>query len=271
MIYKYSHLIEAVGKDPIEDETKYTQDMTRSFIDKLFFLDQIDTDVIVDFGCADGFILSKIRMLKPDLMLIGYDLDKQMLLNAKSNLDDKSSLLTDDWSLVLKTLEKFKKPTLLLSSVIHEVYSYSHPRDVSKFWSEKVFSDSFEYICIRDMIPSNEISKTKSFDDDVARVRELSEKFYLDSFEKEWGDISKDYRTFIHYLLKYRYKSNWNREVKENYVPISLQTLRSKIPGNYKIIFQDNYIYSYFRTIIEQDFGINIKQTTHTKMIIQRS
>lgn len=55
-------------------------------------------------------------------------------------------------------------PLLNLSSVIHEVYSYSHSSVIKKFWEKQVFGGSFKYITIRDMIPSvnihkNEVSK----------------------------------------------------------------------------------------------------------------
>lgn len=270
-IQKISQLIESVGQTPIRDEAKYTQEMTRSFIDKLFFIDLVDADVIVDFGCADAFILSKIRMLNPEITLIGYDLDKQMLANARLNLDDNLSILTDDWNQVANVLKEFKKPLLLLSSVIHEVYSYTNSRQVNKFWNNQVFSGLFHYIVIRDMVPTNAISRVRDFQNDVEKVRALSDSYYLKTFEKKWGDISKDYRTFIHYLLKYKYKENWDRELLENYVPLSLQTLISKIPKGYKIIFQDTYIYGYLRKIVKEDFDVDIKQTTHLKMILEKS
>ena len=269
-ILGFKELLEAVGKTPIKDETTYSKEMTKSFIDKLFFIDQVDTDVIVDFGCADAFILSKIRMLKPDLFLIGYDLDKSMLSSAKDNLDDENSFLTDNWYEVLEKISTFQKPMLLLSSVIHEVYSYSTTKEVNNFWKNKVFSGKFKYVCIRDMIPTNQISRVTDFQQDVEIVRELSDKYYLESFEREWGDISKDYRTFIHYLLKYRYKDNWDRELLENYVPISLQTLMSKIPPSYKVEFQQSYLYSFFAKVVKEDFGIDIKGQTHLKMILEK-
>lgn len=43
-IQKISQLIEGVGQTPIRDEAKYTQEMTRSFIDKLFFIDVVDAE-----------------------------------------------------------------------------------------------------------------------------------------------------------------------------------------------------------------------------------
>lgn len=270
-IKKFSLIDEGVGETPIRDEAKYTKDMTKSFIDKLFFIDLVHADVIVDFGCADGFILSKIRMFRPDIMLIGYDLDKQMLQNAKQNLTDNLSLFTDDWNKVAKLVKEFKKPLLLLSSVIHEVYSYSNTRQVNKFWNTQVFSGLFHYIVIRDMIPTNEISRITDFEKDVEKVRALSDSYYLKTFEKQWGDISEDYRTFIHYLLKYKYKENWDRELLENYVPLSLQTLISKIPKSYKVVFQDAYIYSYLRKVVSEDFGVDIRQTTHLKIILEKS
>lgn len=268
-LLQYS-IFEAVGDKPIQNQEQYTQQMKQSIFDKLFFLELCDCDCIVDFGCADAFVLSQIRILRPNLMLIGYDLDDSMLDKAKSNLNDQNSLVTSDWSVVESVIQKYKKPLLLLSSVIHEVYSYSSPNTISNFWKKQVFSGKFHFICIRDMIPDGNISKIKDFDEDVSKIISNTEPQYLKSFEEKWGLISQSYRVMLHFLLKYRYKDNWKREVEENYLPISLQTLNQKIPTTYKKVYESNYIYDYLKQIIKQDFDITINGSTHTKMILEK-
>lgn len=260
---------ELVGYTPIADFQSYIDGMGTTFVDKLFFLNIIDPDVIVDFGCANGFILSKIKEAKPKIKIIGYDLDEVMLAQAKELLGD-GALLTDSWKEVSQELKKYSKPALVLSSVIHEVYSYSHGNVIKKFWDQQVFGGDFKWIAIRDMLPSVEMHKqeTSKFQEDVRKVREMADPKYLNSFEEKWGSISDNYRTFTHFLLKYRFTDNWEREVKENYLPVSLETVYKRIPGNYKILYESNFILPYLQKVVKEDFGIEIKHTTHTKMVI---
>ena len=270
MILNWIKYLESVGNVPISNMHSYIEGMVLSYADKLFFLDKIDTDIIVDFGCADGAILEKISRINPKIKLVGYDLDDKMLSIAKSKLG-KKAVLTSDWKKVENIISKYEKPTLVLSSVIHEVYSYSHSFVIKRFWESQVFGDKFKWICIRDMIPMAEMHKHEKtkFMGDVMRVRNRSDKEILLSFENHWGKISNNYRTFIHYLLKYKYVDNWDREVKENYVPITLETLYKKIPSNYKIVYQDNFILPILQQQVKKDFNVDIKHTTHTKLIIE--
>jgi len=260
---------ELVGYAPIADFQSYIDGMGTTFVDKLFFLNIIDPDVIVDFGCANGFILSKIKEAKPKIKIIGYDLDEVMLTQAKELLGGEA-LLTDSWKEVKEELKKYSKPALVLSSVIHEVYSYSHSNVIKKFWDQQVFGGDFKWIAIRDMLPSVEMHKQElsKFEEDVKKVRELSDPKYLNSFEEKWGSIDSNYRTFTHFLLKYRFTDNWEREVKENYLPVSLETVYKRIPGSYKILYESNFILPYLQKVVSDDFGIEIKHTTHTKMVI---
>lgn len=268
MLFNWEKFLESVGEKDIENIVKYINDMNQTISDKLFFIDKIDFDTIVDFGCADGELLSKISKVKPTVNLIGYDLDKKMLKIADNKLQGKA-VLTDNWSNVIKNLKG--KTLLNLSSVIHEVYSYSHPKTVKYFWENQVFN-MFDYISIRDMIPSTKMSsiELKDFKNDVNMVKEKINDYRIKSFEKIWGDLTVDYRTFIHFLLKYRYTDNWEREVRENYLPVSIETLIKKIPTNYKIIYKDHFILDYLKSIIKEDFNIDVKHNTHLKMIIKK-
>ena len=47
-------------EDTITDISHYRKEMAKSMVDKLFFIDQVDVGLIVDFGCADGTMLSFI-------------------------------------------------------------------------------------------------------------------------------------------------------------------------------------------------------------------
>lgn len=72
-------LEEFIGDNPISNYDSYISDMNKSLQDKLFFVNEVKFDVIVDFGCADGSFLYSLSKLKKNIKLIGYDLDDDML------------------------------------------------------------------------------------------------------------------------------------------------------------------------------------------------
>ena len=266
-------LEELVGEKPILNLQSYIEGMSYSMADKLFFVDLINFDCIVDFGCADGSFLDKLSKLKPGVKIIGYDLDPLMLSQASSKLG-KDAILTDSWSEAIRQTTGYKSPLLNLSSVIHEVYSYTKRNsDIGYFWSNQVFGGDFKYISIRDMIPSVAMDKEEisQFKQDVKNVRMKTDKFYLKSFEENWGSINSNYRTFMHYLLKYKFIDNWDREVKENYLPVSLETIKSKIPGQYKITYEESFVLEHLKKQVKTEFNIDLNHTTHTKMIIKNN
>jgi ribosomal protein L11 methylase PrmA len=265
-------LEELVGEKPISNYDQYIAGMNTTMSDKLFFSDLINYDVIVDFGCADGTFLENIQRMNPNLKLVGYDLDPTMLDIASRKLGN-SAILTDNWEEVINALTGYKNPLLNLSSVIHEVYSYSTSKVIKYFWETQVFGGDFKYITIRDMIPSVILDRneTNNFKEDVKRVRQKADKNYLLSFEERWGSINDNYRTFVHYLLKYKYTDNWDREVNENYLPVSLETIKTKIPSDYKIVMEEDFVLPFLKQQVKKDFGVELTHSTHTKMIIKNN
>lgn len=265
-------LEELVGEKPISNYDQYIAGMNTTMSDKLFFSDLINYDVIVDFGCADGTFLENLQRMNPNLKLVGYDLDPTMLDIASRKLGN-NVILTDDWNEVRNAVNGYKNPLLNLSSVIHEVYSYSTSKVIKYFWENQVFGGDFKYITIRDMIPSVTIGRNEinNFKEDVKRVRQKADKSYLLSFEDRWGSINNNYRAFIHYLLKYKYTDNWDREVNENYLPVSLETIKTKIPSDYKIVMEEDFVLPYLKQQVKKDFGVELTHSTHTKMIIKNN
>jgi hypothetical protein len=265
-------LEELVGEKPISNYDQYIAGMNTTMSDKLFFANSINYDVIVDFGCADGTFLQSLSRMNPNVKIIGYDLDPTMLEIAKKKLP-KNALLTDDWNVATSALTGYKNSLLNLSSVIHEVYSYSTGNKIKYFWDNQVFGGDFKYITIRDMIPSVELTRNEmtNFKDDVRKVRQKADKSYLLSFEDKWGSINTSYRNFIHYLLKYKYTDNWDREVNENYLPVTLETIKTKIPTDYKIVMEEDFVLPFLKQQVKKDFGVELTHSTHTKLIIRNT
>lgn len=69
MIHNWEKFLESVGEVPISNMDIYNKRMEIGWEDKLFFLKKISPDSIVDFGCADGAILSKIKSINPNIKL----------------------------------------------------------------------------------------------------------------------------------------------------------------------------------------------------------
>lgn len=63
-ILNWNLFLEKVGEKPISNLQSYIDGMNFTMKDKLFFVDTVDFDVIVDFGCADGTFLYEISKNK---------------------------------------------------------------------------------------------------------------------------------------------------------------------------------------------------------------
>lgn len=75
----------------------------------------------------------------------------------------------------------------------------------------------------------------------------------------------------IHFLMKYRYMRNWDRENNENYFPITLEKLLSMIPTEkYEIVYFQNYVLPFTSDQVKKDFDITIRDNTHIKILLKR-
>ena len=274
--------------------TFYNEQMRKSMEDKLFFLKQLqaeDNYVFVDFGCADGTMLNTLSgMLEHNrhkYSYIGYDISDTMINLAKANFHGEAD--TDihyftDWEDVEKQLETYitygtyyeqKKYVLILSSVIHEVYSYSDMKQILEFWHH-VTNTNFDYIVVRDMCPTKDIDRpTDEFMLHTLNNMIRDRKPYntlINDFEAIHGSIENN-KNFIHFLLKYRYQINWEREVKENYFPIYVEDLLTAITGEekYRIMYMKRFIVPFIKQQIYNDFRVDVRDFTHIKAIFKKS
>ena len=257
--------------DRIENILQYNNSMRKSLLDKIFFMDKIDSDVFVDYGCADGSLLNFLHTLFPEHTYLGFDIDDSMIDLAKDKCTD-DIILSSKWDEIDSKIKEFKasgkKVTLILSSIIHEVYSYGTGMDIKVFW-DRVFNTDFDYIVIRDMMASKSVEKTTDMNDFIKILR-TSNKQMLYEFETYWGTLESN-KNLLHYLLKYRYTENWNREVKENYLPIFREELLSYIPPTYVVEMHEHYVLPFLKNKVFNDFGITLKDNTHIKLILKKA
>lgn len=258
----------AVDDAPPENLNSYLKGMSLGSNDKLFFLGHIKPDLIVDFGSADGYILNQISQKFPNIKLIGYDISPDMIKKSKENHNHIT--FTNNWGEVASEAKKYKKSCILLSSVIHEVYSYSDANGVDKFWNN-LFNTGFEFIVVRDTIPSINLEKVKNFKKDVDIVKSKVDDNLLKDYENKWGKIDKNYKNFVRFVLMYRYKENWSRERLEDYLPLTYENLLFKIENSpYKIIYNKQFKYKPIEQSFKKDFGISLRKDTHLKMILRK-
>jgi len=255
----------------IADLETYTARMGKGIMDKLFFVDKIEPDVIVDFGAADGTLIQNLEPWFPNAHFIGYDIDEAMIKAAKAKHTRHTFL--SKWSYVLDAIRIYqtsgRKIALVLSSIVHEVYHYQEPHEVDQFWKD-VFESNFDYIVLRDMIPARSMDRPSDMNDVVKVYRKFADKSQLRDFQNVWGSIEGN-RNLIHFLLKYKYETpNWNREVKENYLPFYREDLLAMLPFNYDVMYHEHYVLPYIKRTVRDDLGIELKDPTHLKIILER-
>jgi hypothetical protein len=255
----------------VQNTDTYNHEMRKSLIDKIFFLDKVDdTSIFVDYGCADGSMLSFASTLIPYASYMGYDLSKEMIDIAK-DVNGGSIFFTDDISLlreaIVKEHEKDNKVCISLMSLIHEVYAYG-PDSVKKFWEFVFDKELFHYIAIRDMC----VSKTTSRPSDpisVAKIRMAYDKNMLTQWESTWGSLNDNW-SLTHFLLTYRYVDSWDRELHENYLPLCLEDLMALIPSGWEPTYIEHYTLPFIRRTVKEDFDLDLQDRTHIKLVLKR-
>jgi SAM-dependent methyltransferase len=259
----------------ITDVEQYNLRMSKSAMDKAFFIDKIEAGLIVDYGCADGALFQLIGNFMPDgVQLIGYDIDPKMIHIAREKSKHNQNItFCSDWQNICKQciephkLKKGAKTAIVLNSVVHEIYDYLTVNQIDAFW-ETVFQ--FDYVVLRDMIPSEKIDRPADIND----VRKVLRRFYqtkeLNDFQSRWGSIENN-KNLVHFLLKYKYViPNWEREVKENYFPLYREKLLYMFPDCFDVIYHEHFCLPYIKEQIREDMHIELKDNTHLKIIFKK-
>ena len=261
------------------DITSYNDNLRKGMSDKLFFLDHLPDDeyLFFDFGCADGSLIEALkkepRCRGKKHWYVGYDISEEMIHLAQKKLGcnrNNRVFLTSQWEDAMDHVrQKAKrhrfKTVLILSSVIHEVYSYD--TSVDTFWSH-VTGSGFHYITVRDMMPSHTIDRDTDpglYEAFLKNRNKVLLPNQIADFEQLWGPLGKQ-KNFVHFLLKYRWTINWSREVKENYFPICIEEFIDKLKS-YQTLFFETFRVKHLDECILKDFGLQLTDNTHVKAV----
>jgi hypothetical protein len=188
-----------------------------------------------------------------------------MLELAESKCGEGNFFFTDNWDWIERRIER-RTSAVVLNSVIHEVYAYGTRADVDSVW-KRVY-DNFDYVIIRDMIPSISMDRRSDIND-IAKILRKADSGLVRDFEQVWGSVEQN-KNLHHFLLKYRYVDNWEREVRENYFPLNREELLRSIPEGYEIEFHEHFVLPFLKNIVKKDFDITIKDNTHLKLILKK-
>ena len=252
-----------IDEKRIEDLDIYLTRMQRSILDKMFFIDKVFEPFtnILDFGCANGELIKAMKHMFPDYRYVGYDISPEMIEAARKNVPD--AFFADRWEDIDIP---FGDSLINISSTIHEVYSYSTDEEIRLFW-ERVNESGFRYIAIRDMMFS--AAQDRAADSrQLDAVRRSGSAALLEDFERVWGRTVSQ-RQLVHFLLKYKYTQNWDREVHENYFPITTEELMARIPDNYRVVYRECFTLPFTAWQIRKDLGFELKDHTHIKLILE--
>lgn len=252
--------------EKIKDIEKYNSGMAKSIEDKLWFTKFLEQPqfydaIIVDYGCGDGTLIKRLESQYWGLFdYFGVDNNEEMLkiANYKVSLENKIYYS--------KTIPQFvtnRPKILILSSVLHEILCYKSWKSI-----EEIIGFKPDYIFIRDMRLDE--SAYRNITEDISKVREhpLYKNFIRVNFGDEkdiqWSDI-------IHFLFKYRYEENWEREVNENYLALNFYDEDFDFWfKDYYTIYEKKYTLPFLKEQIKKDFNIDLMDNTHINLILKR-
>lgn len=249
---------------PIKNMDVYNAGMRKSMLDKIWWLDKIDDDIttVVDYGCADGALLSMVSEMNPNLNLYGYDFNDNMIDLACNNVPD--GVFDSNYGVIFSITPEKYNAILIASSVFHEIENYSN--DVISEY-ERIFNNDYKYIAVRDMFVSE---KSYGISDQltVAKVRQQFDYNKIQEFETHIGSLDYN-QNLLQFFLTYRYNENWEREVRENYFPYTIEEFLSKIPEHYEIVHFEHYTLPFVREQVWKDFGVQLTEPTHGKILLR--
>lgn len=201
----------------------YAKGMDNSMLEKAKLLPFVKPGTIAELGCGNGAVLELLSKANPESEIIGVDLSTTLLdLAASRRYEGKVELVQDN--ILRPVFEENSVDTVVLSSVLHEVYSYNNYEEGGLHRVLDLARTALRpggRLIIRDGVkPEN---KTVYL---MFKNEETRERFYR--FAEEFGHYAIPYQNaaeFVRlslpdaneFLTKYFYTANWDIEVKEHF------------------------------------------------------
>lgn len=248
----------------------YNARMASSIEDKMWFWDKVKhtIDCVVDYGCADASLLLRINEEHPYQTLIGYDASDDMLARAKEKTKDTPICFVES---IFEP--KMEKTCLVLSSVVHEIYSYQSKEDAD-FELGMLFDLGAKYIAIRDMGVRDVCYSVETPSEVLDAIYKRDGLAKVNSFERHQECRITNWANCIHYLLKAPYDENWCREVEENYIPFTMNEVLTQYginsPIKYDVVYFEAYTLPYVYERLIRDYNFGLRAPTHYKLLLER-
>ena len=264
------------NKYRLKDAEHYTTEMAKPIEDKLWFLDHVYVESMIDIGTADAYIpiyLSTMfdHKFKCYAYEPNYNLHWRGFIAANSENQPKSHkkrvMLYNDYREFLNIVKSKKQLNLvLLSSVLHEVYNAISDEKARFF--RLIKESGARYIAIRDMKPNVPIGAFMDLRVDIP-------PYLLDKWEEyinspyHHGDINS--YSYSQFLLKHRYNVNWEHELKEDYFATNWDQIDMILNVlGYKKEYEKHYTPDFIQQDIEKTFNFNLQEegySTHAKIL----
>ena len=239
----------------IADEKVYLSRMKKSMTreEKLFFLNYLnmqDFDAVVDYGGADGTLLSIVRdFVRPDCELYCVD---EYLYSIRNGYSIAINRIINATEQQVMGWTHGKKYLVIFSSVLHEMVSLPA---LGLIWNAQA-------VAIRDMY----------FD------KLLVDEPHRREIEGIKARLSNAYSTYqtptladaYQLLLKYTYEENYEKESTEDYFCNLAKSLIDRLfvwQKTFKCLCHQTYILPYIKRRVKKDWGIEMKYPTHLKSL----
>ncbi|MGV3620984.1 MAG: methyltransferase domain-containing protein [Archangium sp.] len=214
------------------DFLSYGAQMDASLVQKLEdLIGWVKPGCIVDKGCGTGKLLVELSRLFPSSQLAGVDLSREFL-----RLCDENTYASQDVALVFgniieRNVEPGSATTVIYSSVMHEVHSYSNYRREE---IDRALRNCFEElkpggrVLIRDGVsPPPATWRLRLLD---SATNDVFERFAREfchgrgaKFERLTADeVQLSSHDANEFLCKKDYLKNWHIEVHEEFGPLTL-------------------------------------------------
>lgn len=254
----------AAGDHLLNDREGYLQRLAAGLHDKLRVARYLPADAsnVLDVGCADGALTIALAASHPTLHFLGIDLDEGFIAQAQEqarraalpNVAFRRSYLRD------LLAEPTRFDCVVFASVLHEFWTYGE--GISSVL--KALADAHELLnaggttIIRDMILEAYAGQATLHVASIrAKVQASAHAPVLAAFEIYWG-AATNLATINHFLLKYRYQENWERELPEHYVPVTTeQYIQIFALLGMRVQLHALYLLPFLRDRWQADFDLN--------------
>jgi len=225
---------------------------------------------VVDVGCADGTVTLALAEMMPNVHFLGIDLDADFIELARQEASKRGIKNVTFECVYLRELlaRPERYDVVLFCSVWHEFFSYGE--GISTI--VKALADAHELLNPRGRIAGRDMILSKYTATSDLRVAAMRAKIeakanpqLLRDFVEQYGPLD-NVANVNHFLLKYMYDDNWERELFENYIGVWLEEYEQifKLLG-----MQLEYVRSYTLAFLENkwasDFGLTEDEITQFK------